>query len=344
MIHATDFYQGILKQNVSMLGRAITLVESDLPEKQVLARELLHLIMTSKELCLRAPSIRLGISGIPGGGKSTFIESFGMALIEEGKSVAVLAIDPSSNLSGGSILGDKTRMRKLSAHDKAFVRPSPTQGSLGGVAPRTREAIILCEAFGFDYILVETVGVGQSEVIVSEMVDLFLLLVIPAAGDELQGIKRGILEMTDILIINKADGILKDRAAAIKLEYIRALSILARKKHWEESTFTCSALYSMGMKEIISYIEVLKQKLTASSDDFHRKRRDQLLVWLWKASEEKILCDLKESKEMKKILHQTKERVLSGEELPYVAAEKVVNAFYEVMSSSAYQTLRSKND
>tara|TARA_Y100001935_G_scaffold253785_1_gene260914 strand:+ start:128326 stop:129294 length:969 start_codon:yes stop_codon:yes gene_type:complete len=251
--------EGVLAGKRRHLAKAITLIESNREQDQIKARDLLDKLQDNRE------TIRLGISGVPGVGKSTFIEALGNHLIEEGHRVAVLAVDPSSPSSGGSILGDKTRMETLSSREEAFIRPSPTAGTLGGVARRTRESMLLCEAAGYDVVLVETVGVGQSEYEVASMVDCFMVLMLPGAGDSLQGIKRGILEITDILVVNKADGSQKQMAKLAISEYKHAFQLLSPKYEGVEVQFrTASALRNEGIEEVwegvSTFVEALKQK------------------------------------------------------------------------------------
>jgi LAO/AO transport system kinase len=258
------------------LAKAITLVESTRADHQQSAQHLLELLLPST-----GGAARVGISGVPGVGKSTFIESFGLHLLALGKRVAVLAVDPSSARSGGSILGDKTRMQRLSVSAQAFIRPSPAAGSLGGVARRTREAMLVCEAAGYDVVLVETVGVGQSEYAVASMVDFFLVLMLAGAGDELQGMKKGILELADALAINKADGDNLDRATRAAAEYRSALNLFRpRSAHWDPPVLLVSALEERGMDKVWSAIEQHRAALEASGE-LARKRRDQQQDWLW---------------------------------------------------------------
>ncbi len=235
----------LLRGDRRALAKAITLVESQHSEHQQAAQALLE-----QAIPFSGNSIRIGISGIPGVGKSTFIESFGLHLISQGKKIAVLAVDPSSPLSGGSILGDKTRMAQLSREENTFIRPSPTAGELGGVAHKTRESVLLCEAAGFDVIIVETVGVGQSEYEVAGMVDFFLVLMQPNTGDELQGIKKGIIELADALVVNKADGDLKVFAEQARGHYQQALSLLSHNDFWQPKVMTCSALSQTGIDQV----------------------------------------------------------------------------------------------
>jgi LAO/AO transport system kinase len=262
--------------NRRALAKAITLVESTRGDHQQAAQRLLELLLADT-----GHAVRIGISGVPGAGKSTFIEAFGLYLIGEGKRVAVLAVDPSSARSGGSILGDKTRMPRLSAAPEAFIRPSPSAGSLGGVARRTREALLVCEAAGYDVVLVETVGVGQSEFAVASMVDFFLVLMLAGAGDELQGIKKGILEIADALAINKADGDNVARAERAKAEYQSALRLFRHASaNWDPPVVTISALEARGMDAVWTIVQEHRARLTASGELRH-KRREQRRAWLW---------------------------------------------------------------
>ena len=270
-----ELSQQLLKGNRTSLAKAITLVESNAERHFQQSQEVLQKIMPQT-----GNSIRIGISGVPGAGKSTFIEAFGLCLVEKGKRVAVLAVDPSSTKSGGSILGDKTRMEQLARHPKAFIRPSPSSGSLGGVHRKTRESILLCEAAGFDVILVETVGVGQSEGLVRDMVDFFLLLVLTGAGDELQGMKKGIMELVDTIVVNKADGENVKKAKKTAEEYNQILHFLQpATPNWVPQALTSSALYNEGMNEIWSTIMEFEQ-LMKRSGFFHQRRNEQKETWL----------------------------------------------------------------
>ncbi len=276
---ADEYVDGILAGNRAVLARAITLIESDLAADADLAGEVL-------ERCLphAGKSLRLGISGVPGVGKSTFIEALGTYLTRErGETVAVLSVDPSSPISGGSILGDKTRMEKLATDDRAFIRPSPSRGHLGGVARRTREAMLLCEAAGFRNLFIETVGVGQSETAVRSMVDFFLLLILAGAGDELQGMKRGILEITDLIAINKADGDNLARAERARAEYASAMHLFAASADgWQPQVVTCSAVAGTGIREIWDTVLVHRQ-LIQDNGWFERRRQSQTLAWMHEA-------------------------------------------------------------
>ena len=317
-----NMVKGILDGDRVILGQAITLIESILPEHQIKAQKVL-------EECLphSGKSLRIGVTGIPGVGKSTFIEAFGKYLIDKKRKVAVLAIDPSSSVSRGSILGDKTRMTHLSISKGAFVRPSPAGKSLGGVARKTRESIILCEAAGYDTILIETVGVGQSEIAVHSMVDLFLLLLVPGAGDELQGIKKGIVEMADLLAVNKTDGDAVATARRAKKEYQNALHLMPLKESGIiPKVLTCSALTGNGIDEIwnllLDYQEVLKR-----NNFFEKKRQQQAWYWL----HEQINMGLKDAffqnKEIKERLNFIQEEVLSGKRNSFSAADELLRLF-----------------
>jgi len=265
---------GVRENNRTLLSKAITLIESNSPQHFRQAQELIQRLLPAS-----GKSIRIGITGVPGAGKSTFIESFGLWLIERGHWVAVLAIDPSSSLSKGSILGDKTRMEELSRHPNSFIRPSPSAGILGGVARKTRESIVLCEAAGYDVILVETVGVGQSETTVREMVDFFLLMQIAGAGDELQGIKKGIIELADLIVVNKADGEYVRSAELAAREYNNALHYIRKATSgWQTSALTCSAINKTGIPEIWEQIAKFRS-LTEEKGTLHARRREQNSRW-----------------------------------------------------------------
>lgn len=266
------FIEGIEGKNRVVLARAITLVESEHPDHQKLAQELIAYFLPKS-----GRSKRLGISGTPGVGKSTFIEAFGKMLTSQNKQVAVLAIDPTSQVSGGSILGDKTRMNELSIDPQAFIRPSPSGKTLGGVARRTRESMLLCEAFGFDYILVETVGVGQSETTVSEMVDMFIMLLQPGSGDDLQGIKRGILELVDMVVVTKDDGSNRELIAKARHDYMQALHIL-RHQGWNPPVLSCSSVTKTGLSDIEQKIGEYYQ---SQKTEIESKRSKQGINWMW---------------------------------------------------------------
>jgi LAO/AO transport system kinase len=269
------YIQGVLDSNRLMLSRTITLIESSLPVHQEMVRGIIDRLLPHT-----GKAIRLGITGVPGAGKSTYIDTFGSLLTELGHRVAVLAIDPSSTRSGGSILGDKTRMLNLSVNDRAFIRPSPSGGTLGGVARKTRETMLVCEAAGFDVIIIETVGVGQSETTVSSMVDFFLVLMIAGAGDELQGIKKGVLEVADAIVINKADGDNKRRAELARREYETALHLLTPgSKDWSPPVLTCSALKQTGLEEIWEMIGQ-HRSVMLTNGEHQQRRKQQALDWM----------------------------------------------------------------
>jgi LAO/AO transport system kinase len=270
-------------------------------------------------------AVRIGITGVPGVGKSTYIESFGLQLVKQDHRVAVLAIDPSSAKSGGSIMGDKTRMEKLSLEQQAFIRPSPTGGTLGGVARRTRETIVVCEAAGFDVIIVETVGVGQSETTVASMVDFFLVLMLAGAGDELQGIKKGVLELADAIAINKADGDNIQNAQKAKIEYEKALNLLTpSSKNWSPPVLTCSAVTMDGIEDIWQTILDHKKKLEISGE-LREKRKGQALDWLWALVEEGLRDRFYRNPNVEKSLPQIIEAVEKGKTAPTIAADMLLN-------------------
>jgi LAO/AO transport system kinase len=272
-----DYYvQGVTSQNRLVMAKTITLIESTLPAHQETARAVMDALLPHT-----GKAVRLGITGVPGAGKSTFIESFGMMLTQKGLRVAVLAVDPSSPRTGGSILADKTRMEKLSVNEQAFIRPSPSSGTLGGVARKTRETMMICEAAGYDVIMVETVGVGQSEVAVASMVDFFLVLMIAGAGDELQGIKKGVLELADAITVNKADGDNIDRAKMARQQYSTAMHLLSPPSpDWSTPVLMCSSLNGTGLAEI--WDMVLKhRKIMQEKGELDRKRHEQSRLWMW---------------------------------------------------------------
>ncbi len=310
----------ILKQDRRALARAITLVESGRSDHRAQAAELLDQLRDNGK-----EALRIGLSGTPGVGKSTFIESFGVFLTTQGKRVAVLAVDPSSTRSGGSILGDKTRMERLSRDKNAFIRPSPSQSHLGGVARRTREAVALCEAAGFDVVLIETVGVGQSETVVAEMSDLFLLLLAPAGGDELQGVKRGIMEMADLILVNKADGDLKATATRTCADYAGALRLL-RKRPQDPETFpkamTVSALEEKGLIDAWGEMETLC-KWRQSEGHWESRRARQAHYWFMEELRQGVLAQL-ESVEARREIAELSQAVSKGQASPTAAAEQVL--------------------
>jgi LAO/AO transport system kinase len=302
------------------LAKAITLVESTRADHRAEAQELV-----SAALPHSGASFRVGISGTPGVGKSTFIESFGLHLCKEGLSVAVLAVDPSSTRHGGSILGDKTRMAGLAVHPNAFIRPSPSGGSLGGVARRTRESMLLCEAAGFDVVIVETVGVGQSEIAVAKLTDVFVLLMAPAAGDELQGVKRGIMELADLLIVNKADGPLLPIASATLADYSSALRLLRpRSPHWTPTARLASALTGSGIAEVWELLEQYRSEMT-NTGALDAQRAEQSHAWLWAELNERIIDRFRSDPTVAEALIDIEKRVSTGEIPPGVAADQLIS-------------------
>ncbi len=310
-----EYCDGILSGNRTILSQAITLIESSLPEHNQLSREVI-------EKCLpnSGKSVRIGITGVPGVGKSTFIEALGTEITLRGHKLAVLAIDPSSERSKGSILGDKTRMEKLSANENAFIRPSPSAGSLGGVARKTRETIILVEAAGYDTIFVETVGVGQSETAVHSMVDFFLLLMLAGAGDELQGIKRGIMEMADLLIINKADGNNIDRANMAKAEYASALHLFPPgPSGWQPKSMTASAMQNKGIREIWDTVNEYLA-LTNGNHYFQQRRNEQSKFWMYETINETLRSRFYHNPKIENVLQKIEDQVLKNQITPFKAA------------------------
>ncbi|GHC55181.1 methylmalonyl Co-A mutase-associated GTPase MeaB [Ulvibacter litoralis] len=310
----------LLAKDKTALSRAITIIESTAPKHQEQAKKII-------EACLphANKSIRIGITGVPGVGKSTFIEEFGKLLISKNKKVAILAVDPSSSLSRGSILGDKTRMEDLVKEPNAFIRPSASGDSLGGVARKTRETIILCEAAGFDTIIIETVGVGQSETAVHSMTDFFLLLKLAGAGDELQGIKRGIMEMADAIVINKADGENKKAAKFAKTEFNRALHLYPPKESgWSPKTLTCSALKNEGIEDVWELITSYISE-TTENDYFPKKRKEQNKFWLLQTIESRLKSDFYENEIVKKELEKQLKLINSNETSPFEAAQLLLN-------------------
>lgn len=319
--NAHHLIQGVLAGNRRDLARTITLFESRNPDHQDVAAEVMRGISPRT-----GGALRLGITGVPGAGKSTFIESFGLHLLDRGYRVAVLAVDPSSRLSRGSIMGDKTRMEGLSRRDEAFIRPSPSGGTLGGVAARTREAMVACEAAGFDVILVETVGVGQSETTVKGMVDVFLLLMLAGAGDELQGIKRGIMELADVVAITKADGENRQAAERARISYENALSLFSRER--TVPVVTTSALEGEGLTtlETILFDFYASDKASGALDD---RRNKQQIAWLWELVEEGLMDRFKKAPKVASLIDQMVRDVEKGEVFAGHAALQLLDRFSE---------------
>jgi len=313
---------GVRAGNIRSLAKAITLVESRSPDHSLIATTLLDELLPDS-----GKSIRIGISGVPGVGKSTFIEAFGLFLIRQGHQVAVLAVDPTSQLSGGSILGDKTRMEELARERNAYIRPSPSGDTLGGVARKTRETMLICEAAGYDVVIVETVGVGQSEIAVASMVDLFLLLQLPGAGDELQGIKKGVMEIADLILINKAEGDNRPRANLAKGQIETALHIMQPKSpNWTVPVQLCSALQGDGIDEVWQSIGDFRQRMEHSGE-FASKRRLQASDWMWSL----VLDDLKDlfrrDPQVEALLPGVQNAVATGATTPGAAARRLLEAF-----------------
>ena len=319
-----QYREGILEGNRTILSRAVTLIESNKPDHQQVAQEIVGQCLPHS-----GNSVRIGITGVPGAGKSTFIESFGTYLTSIGKKVAVLAIDPSSERSKGSILGDKTRMEVLSADPNAYIRPSPSSGTLGGVARKTRETILLCEAAGFDIILIETVGVGQSETVVHSMVDFFLLLQIAGAGDELQGIKRGIMEMADTIVINKADGDNINRANSAVTLYRNALHLFPPPvSGWNPQVMACSSIRKTGISEVWNCIEDYLE-LVKENKYFQQRRATQSRYWMFETIEESLKGNFYHNKQVRTALAILENKVTDERISPFVAAQQLLEKYFE---------------
>lgn len=319
-----EFLEGIRTGNRSMLSQAITLTESSLPAHHELAQEII-------EKCLpwAGNSVRIGITGVPGVGKSSFIEALGMQLIKNNRRLAVLAIDPSSERTKGSIMGDKTRMEQLSVEPHAFIRPSPSAGSLGGVARKTRESIILCEAAGYDTIFIETVGVGQSEIAVHSMVDFFLLLMLAGAGDELQGIKRGIMEMADAIAITKADGDNIGKAERAKAEYANALHLFPpQASGWVPRVITCSAKTLTGLRELWDTI-LESMAFTRHNGYFDMRRSEQSRYWMFETIDQSLKDSFYHDPRIQKLLEKHEKMVLSGEVTPFTPAKALMEKYFK---------------
>ena len=319
---------GIRAGERAWIARGITLVESKRPEHRILASDLLHRLTNAQS----ALSSRIGVTGIPGAGKSTFIEAFGTFLIEKGNRVGVLAVDPSSRKTGGSILGDKTRMPRLAASPNAFIRPSPSGDHLGGVARATRESMTILEAAGYNVIIVETVGVGQSEYAVADMVDTFLLLMVARTGDNLQGIKRGILELADIIAVNKADGDNVRAAQRSARELAAAIRLLQGAQHtWQTPVVSCSALEATGIEDLWEHVTAQRNLLTATGELDHR-RREQRIMWMRRLIEQTLLDDFYNTPEIHQVLHTLEDQVRAAQTDPYTATQ---------IALTRYRTLKS---
>jgi LAO/AO transport system kinase len=317
-----EYFQGVRARDIAILARALTLIESNLPRHLLLAEQLL-----TRLLPYTGGAIRVGISGAPGVGKSTFVESLGRQLVARGAHLAVLAVDPSSGVTGGSILGDKTRMPRLAAEPNAFIRPSPAAGTLGGVARKTRETALVCEAAGFDVVLIETVGVGQSETMVADMTDCFLALMLPGAGDELQGIKRGLLELADVIAVNKADGTTRAAAEVAARQYSFALQSLAgRDGAAPPRVLTCSALRDQGVMAVWQAIED-RYAQRKDSGELDQRRQRQRLRWLWSMVDDRLREAVRTHPAVEAIRAQLELDVMAGTLPPEVAARQILKAF-----------------
>jgi LAO/AO transport system kinase len=326
-IDLAEYAKGVLAADRGTLSRAITLVESRRADHRVLAQELLVELLPHS-----GGAHRVGITGVPGVGKSTFIDALGSMLTGAGHRVAVLAVDPSSTRTGGSILGDKTRMARLAVDPAAFIRPSPTSGTLGGVAKATRETIVLMEAAGYDTVLVETVGVGQSEVAVANMVDCFLLLTLARTGDQLQGIKKGVLELADVIAVNKADGEYETQARKAARELAGALRLMRSSASsdyaaaWTPPVLTCSGLHGTGLEELWARVE-LHHRTLSGSGELDAKRRRQQVEWTWTMVRDTLLANLHEHPEVRRLTPELERQVRDGRLTPTLAADRILQAF-----------------
>ena len=318
-----EFIEGILNGNRAILSQAITLVESWLPEHELMAQEIV-------ERCLpySGKSLRIGVTGVPGVGKSRFIEAFGGHITSKGFQLAVLAVDPSSERSKGSILGDKTRMVELSADPNAFIRPSPSSGSLGGVANKTRETVFLCEAAGFNVIIIETVGVGQSETAVHSMTDFFLLLQIAGAGDELQGIKRGVMEMADLIAVNKADGSNMEKAQLAQAQYMSALRLFSKSASgWEPQTTVCSAITRLGIDTVWEMIQQYEQ-LTKDNGYFEQRRQQQAKFWMHETIRNSLIHHFYHHHEIEALLSDYEQKIAENQMSSFSAAQTLLSKYF----------------
>ena len=322
LLSVDEYEQGILTGDITILSKAVTLVESVNIKHQQLAQDII-----TRCLPYSGNSIRVGITGVPGVGKSTFIETLGSYITKQGGKLAVLAIDPSSERTKGSILGDKTRMEELAGDKNAYIRPSPSAGSLGGVARKTRETIVLCEAAGFNHIFIETVGVGQSETAAHSMTDFFLLLMLAGAGDELQGIKRGIMEMADLIAINKADGNNAEKAQMARIQYNNAIHLFPKKESgWEPNVFTCSAMQKTGIAEIWEQIEIYRN-ITNKNGYFGLKRNQQTTYWMHETIKEQLLRDFYDDPVVKLKIEELEKQVLEDKLSSFMAAGELLQLY-----------------
>ncbi|WP_455595487.1 methylmalonyl Co-A mutase-associated GTPase MeaB [Cloacibacillus porcorum] len=323
---AEDYAQGILAGDRVMLSRAITVIESNAPKHFELGQEIIQKILPHS-----GKAMRVGITGVPGAGKSTFIEAFGTYLCGEGLKVAVLAVDPSSSLSKGSILGDKTRMENLAREKNAFIRPSPSGGSLGGVTRKSRETMLLCEAAGYDAVLVETVGVGQSETMVRSMVDYFLVVVITGAGDDLQGIKKGIIELADSILVNKADGDNKMKAMMARADYDQILHYLRpATEGWKTKAYTCSSITGEGIADMWGVIKDFRDNVIASGV-FSKRRKEQTIEWVRAMTAEYLQNKIAQNAELTKCREDIERKVIEGAITPTVAAKAVIGSMERLL-------------
>jgi LAO/AO transport system kinase len=323
VIDLDEYEAGVLAGDRTMLGRAITLVESTNQAHQELAQQLLVRLLPHA-----GAAHRVGITGVPGAGKSTFIDALGTNLTAAGHRVAVLAVDPTSSRTGGSILGDKTRMQRLAVDPGAFIRPSPTSGTLGGVTRSTRETIVVVEAAGYDVVLVETVGVGQSETLVANMVDFFLVLMIAGAGDDLQGIKKGVLELADMIAVNKADGDNDKRARAAATDYQLALRMMQpASPNWNPPVLTCSGMHNIGLDSLWAQIELHRTKLTESGE-WQERRSQQQVDWMWSTVDERLATELHNHPLVRSRRAELEQAVRTGTLTPTLAADQLLDAFH----------------
>jgi LAO/AO transport system kinase len=318
---ADDYVNGVQTGDIVILARTLTLIESGSARHQALAEQVLTRLLPHT-----GQSLRVGITGVPGVGKSTFIEALGLYLVSRGQRVAVLAVDPSSGISGGSILGDKTRMARLAAEPAAYIRPSPASGTLGGVARKTREAMLVCEAAGYHVVLIETVGVGQSETVVADMTDCFLVLMLPGAGDELQGIKRGLLELVDVIAVNKADGPMRSAAELAARQYRDALHSLSGREDDPRVVLTCSALHQEGIDAVWTAIQRRHAHLTAIGA-LQERRRQQNLRWLWSLVADQLQQAVHTHPAVQQIRADLERQVFAGTTPAAVAARQILDAF-----------------